>query len=312
MIKTHEESGASEPVGLGQLIKGATGRVGIQPCGACERRAQRLDRWVRFGSVGGARGAGSGRRSAVVVAVTVTAAVGGSVAGGMLGKKVGSAAGTRLREKLQDRGTRPERMDSAVGYAEKSGMVLGSIAGGTVAVLVVLSLANRIPINNPTSRGPVSFSVPKVDDLPPLPLPATGPIACKLNYEQCWRKAIREYIDRVFQCGRRSTLQCEQRAKRLYDEALEKCDRLYLCGSSEECCGSGGSAQCNCGTCGHVCDISQICVYGACVCPTGTGPCGFPGTKCCKPGLERCLLCSDGTVGTTGHCLAPDDLTNPC
>jgi len=101
MIKTHEESGASEPVGLGQLIKGATGRVGIQPCGACERRAQRLDRWVRFGSVGGARGARSGRRSAVVVAVTVTAAVGGSVAGGMLGKKVGSAAGTRLREKLQ-------------------------------------------------------------------------------------------------------------------------------------------------------------------------------------------------------------------
>ena len=101
MIKTHEESGASEPVGLGQLIKGATGRVGIQPCASCERRAQRLDRWVRFGSVGGARGAGSGRRSAVVVAVTVTAAVGGSVAGGMLGKKVGSAAGTRLREKLQ-------------------------------------------------------------------------------------------------------------------------------------------------------------------------------------------------------------------
>ena len=168
MIKTHEESGASEPVGLGQLIKGATGRVGIQPCASCERRAQRLDRWVRFGSVGGARGARSGRRSAVVVAVTVTAAVGGSVAGGMLGKKVGSAAGTRLREKLQDRGTRPERMDSAVGYAEKSGMVLGSIAGGTVAVLVVLSLANRIPLNNPTSRGPVRFFRPESGRSSPL------------------------------------------------------------------------------------------------------------------------------------------------
>ena len=129
MIKTHEESGAREPVGLGQLIKGATGRVGIQPCASCERRAQRLDRWVRFGSVGGARGARSGRRSAVVVAVTVTAAVGGSVAGGMLGKKVGSAAGTRLREKLQDRGTRPERVDSAVGYAERVAWSSGVSSG---------------------------------------------------------------------------------------------------------------------------------------------------------------------------------------
>ena len=305
MIKTHEESGASEPVGLGQLIKGATGRVGIQPCGACERRAQRLDRWVRFGSVGGARGAGSGRRSAVVVAVTVTAAVGGSVAGGMLGKKVGSAAGTRLREKLQDRGTRPERVDSAVGYAEKSGMVLGSVVGGTVAVLVVLSLANRILINNPATIP----SIPKLDDLPPLPLPATGPIACKLNYEQCWRKAIREYIDRVFQCGRRSTLQCEQRAKRLYDEALEKCDRLYLCGSSEECCGSGGSAQCNCGTCGNVCDASQICVNGACICPPDKPHrCGFPKTICCEPGLD-CLLCDSGTRPV---CHDPTDRTHGC
>jgi hypothetical protein len=153
MTETHEESGASgspmrtvpipgslprEPVGLGQLIKGATSRVGLQPCASCERRAERLDRWVRFGPVSSTRG--SGRRSAVVVAVTVAAAVGGAVAGGKLGRRAGSAAGTRLREKLRHRVTRPERLDSMVGSAERRGEFLGSIAGGTVAALAVLSL----------------------------------------------------------------------------------------------------------------------------------------------------------------------------
>jgi len=156
MIGTHEESGASgstmrtvpipwslpgEPVRLGQLIKGATSRVGLQSCDSCERRAQRLDRWVRFGPAGSTPG--SGRPSVVVVAATVAAAVGGAVAGGKLGKKAGSAAGTRLRAKLQHRGARPERLDSAAGYAERGGEILGSIGGGTVAALAVLSLANR-------------------------------------------------------------------------------------------------------------------------------------------------------------------------
>ncbi len=155
MIGTREESGASgstmrtvpipgslprEPVGLGQLIKGATSRAGLQPCAACERRAERLDRWVRFGPVGTR---GSGRRSVVVVAVTVAAAVGGAVAGGKLGRKAGSAAGTKLRAKMQHRVTRPERLDSVAGYAEQGGEILGSIVGGTVAALAVLSLANR-------------------------------------------------------------------------------------------------------------------------------------------------------------------------
>jgi hypothetical protein len=301
MIKTDEESAAfdgtirtapiigsvpSEPVGLGQVIKGATRSVGLQPCGACERRAQRLDRWVSFGSVR------ADRRSVVVFAVVGVSAVGGSVAGGMLGRRVGSVVGTRLRDKLRDRGTRPERLDSVVGYAEKSGMVLGSVVGGTVAVLVVLSLANRVLINNPTTIriGPATIpSIPKLDDLPPLPLPATGPIACKLNFEQCWRKAIREYIDRVFQCGRSSTMRCEQRAKRLYDEALEKCDRLYLCGSGEECCGSGGGAQCNCGTCGNVCKYRSKCINGSCNCALGTTRC-LP--DCCDPATEDCIGCS--------------------
>ena len=300
----------SEPVRLGQLVKGATRSVGLQPCASCERRAQRLDRWVSFGSVR------ADRRSVVVFALVGVSAVGGSVGGGMLGRRVGSAVGTRLRDKLRDRGTRPERLDSVVGYAEKSGMVVGSVVGGTVAVLVVLSLANRVLINNPATIAPrppggSAGSIQYIDDLPPLPQPATGPLACKLNYEQCRRKAIRDYIERVFRCPAVSTNpRCEQQAQHLYDEALAKCDKLYLCGSSEVCCGSGGSAQCHCGTCGHVCSDSAICDNGACICPPGKNKCGYPTTICCEPGLD-CLLCAkDQTQWPVCH--PPTDPANPC
>lgn len=37
-----------EEVGLGDVIKRATYKVGIKPCGGCERRAAALNRMVRF------------------------------------------------------------------------------------------------------------------------------------------------------------------------------------------------------------------------------------------------------------------------
>lgn len=37
-----------EEVGLGDVIKKATYAMGIPTCGGCERRAQTLNRWVRF------------------------------------------------------------------------------------------------------------------------------------------------------------------------------------------------------------------------------------------------------------------------
>ncbi|RKT09654.1 hypothetical protein BX285_6755 [Streptomyces sp. 1114.5] len=37
-----------EDIGLGDVIKRATGAVGIRPCGCCGRRAERLNRWVGF------------------------------------------------------------------------------------------------------------------------------------------------------------------------------------------------------------------------------------------------------------------------
>jgi hypothetical protein len=35
-------------VGLGDLIKRATHALGVKPCGECERRAARLNRWLIF------------------------------------------------------------------------------------------------------------------------------------------------------------------------------------------------------------------------------------------------------------------------
>jgi hypothetical protein len=38
----------NEPVGLGQVVKRITSAAGLTPCGPCERRAARLDRWLRI------------------------------------------------------------------------------------------------------------------------------------------------------------------------------------------------------------------------------------------------------------------------
>jgi len=35
-------------VGLGDVVKRATSRLGVTPCGGCERRAAALNRWVAF------------------------------------------------------------------------------------------------------------------------------------------------------------------------------------------------------------------------------------------------------------------------
>ena len=37
-----------EDVGLGDAVKRMTYAVGIRPCGGCEQRAARLNRWLAF------------------------------------------------------------------------------------------------------------------------------------------------------------------------------------------------------------------------------------------------------------------------
>lgn len=37
-----------EEIGLGDAVKRITYAMGIKPCGGCEKRAQALNRWVRF------------------------------------------------------------------------------------------------------------------------------------------------------------------------------------------------------------------------------------------------------------------------
>lgn len=37
-----------DEIGLGDVIKRATSHLGIQPCGGCERRAIKLNRWLAF------------------------------------------------------------------------------------------------------------------------------------------------------------------------------------------------------------------------------------------------------------------------
>ena len=37
-----------EEIGLGDVVKRATYAMGIKPCGACEKRAAELNRWMRF------------------------------------------------------------------------------------------------------------------------------------------------------------------------------------------------------------------------------------------------------------------------
>jgi hypothetical protein len=41
---------ADSEVGLGDVIKRATSRVGVRPCEACRMRAARLNRWIAFSS----------------------------------------------------------------------------------------------------------------------------------------------------------------------------------------------------------------------------------------------------------------------
>jgi hypothetical protein len=37
-----------EEIGLGDVIKRATSRLGIRPCAGCEKRAAALNRWMGF------------------------------------------------------------------------------------------------------------------------------------------------------------------------------------------------------------------------------------------------------------------------
>jgi hypothetical protein len=41
-----------EDIGLGDVIKRVTRAAGIRPCGACERRAAALNRWLVFSKRG--------------------------------------------------------------------------------------------------------------------------------------------------------------------------------------------------------------------------------------------------------------------
>jgi hypothetical protein len=38
----------AEPIGLGDVVKRVTTWAGVQPCGGCGRRANRLNDWVRL------------------------------------------------------------------------------------------------------------------------------------------------------------------------------------------------------------------------------------------------------------------------
>jgi hypothetical protein len=351
MTETHEESGAfdspmrtvpipwsvpREPVGLGQLIKGATSRVGLQPCASCERRAQRLDRWVRFGSVGSTLG--SGRRSVVVVGVTVAAAVGGAVAGGKLGRRAGSAAGTRLREKMQHRVTRPERLDSVVGYAEQGGKALGSIVGGTVAALAALSLADRfLGLDGADVLGRRQLLIGDPVELGTIPhevrLHTGTNWDCQVNYFRCRALEDDKYLEKITQCSNQWRNPywrdlCMDKETRLYKLNLGGCE---FDNCTSECCGSGRNAQCvdlktdpgNCGTCGHGCGPAGVCTNGACQCPQGSRYCAGPGgtSTCCDSTWQCCagaptaLCCPPGKAcgltpsNPTVHCVTP--LTTP-
>jgi hypothetical protein len=39
-----------EDIGLGSVVKRVTTTFGIRTCGGCEKRAAKLDRWLRFTS----------------------------------------------------------------------------------------------------------------------------------------------------------------------------------------------------------------------------------------------------------------------
>ena len=44
-----------EAVGLGDLVKSATRKLGFEPCRGCQRRAEVLNRWVTFTPKAGGR-----------------------------------------------------------------------------------------------------------------------------------------------------------------------------------------------------------------------------------------------------------------
>jgi hypothetical protein len=71
-----------------------------------------------------------------------------------------------------------------------------------------------------------------------------------------------------------------------------------LCPSNETICSGAGCVDLSndsehCGRCGQACTMSQVCVNGACACPSGTVPCGSSG--CCPP-IDACGngSCADG------------------
>jgi hypothetical protein len=43
---------SEEEIGLGDLVKRVTSSAGIKPCGACEKRAAALNRWLSVGGGG--------------------------------------------------------------------------------------------------------------------------------------------------------------------------------------------------------------------------------------------------------------------
>jgi hypothetical protein len=259
---------------------------------------------------------GSSRRSVVVVAVTVAAAVGGAVAGGKLGRKAGSAAGTKLREKMQHRVARPERLDSVVGYAEQGGEFLGSVVGGTVAALVVLSLADRFlgfdggGVLGPRQLligDPAAYPIDSIDlgTIPHEVVPPTRDnVACQLNYWLCLSRLRSSYDDAIKDCNKKKWYlrsQCKTLAISNYNFNSITCELLYDCTSG--CCGG----ECvdlktdhkNCGTCGHDCGQGSDCLLGTCVCQAGYSRCGLAGgpSKCCK-NSESCGFCvHSGIVG---------------
>ncbi len=48
-------------VGLGDVVKGVTRKLGFDPCAGCERRAAALNRWVAFTPISGPRSGGARR-----------------------------------------------------------------------------------------------------------------------------------------------------------------------------------------------------------------------------------------------------------
>lgn len=264
---------------------------------------------------------GSGRRSVVVVAVTVAAAVGGAVAGGKLGRKAGSAAGTRLREKMQHRVTRPERLDSVVGYAEQGGQLLGSVVGGTAAALAALSLADRFLGRDEAGvlEPPqllIGGSAPFPSDLPSLVHPHSNrptewappntshPLVCEEMWSRCQQDVINWSRERLIFCQRSASRweadACWHRVMDNFDSQIEACREAFDCisGCSQSpiapygvrCC-YGGKQACGTGVVPDCVDLktdAQNCGTCGHACPA-TMTC-INGACDCPPGKFKCTM----------------------